>query len=322
MEGIAEETEGEATPQLGAPYVTYGIQNKQHSIMLFARMGGAEVLRYKQVGGVVGRTKETLRTTDICTRPIILPQLRRHVAAWGTKWPSAGTLHALPGRTARGMEWRWSSLVAQGRSLETASTGGTSGVTEHRVPPCAGQETSDAGGTQGPGPARGAAQRCKGAKGSTMEPLRLGEVAVEARGNRRRLGHGRGWTAALETPAEGSRGMAPRDAAKMREWGVSGSGTPAGRTEGGGRSSRALHGSKRRPHRCRRRYRTTTTIYFTRLSHHRRRLTHYHHRRLRRLRRRLPCRRSPRLDSQRGGAGAGRRRRYGHGEPGRGYSGR
>ena len=73
MEGVAEEVEGGATPQLGAPYVTYGIQNKQHSIMLLARMGGAEVLRYKQVGEVVGRTKETLRTRDICTRPIILP---------------------------------------------------------------------------------------------------------------------------------------------------------------------------------------------------------------------------------------------------------
>ena len=57
-----------------------------------------------------------------------------------------------------------------------------------------------------------------------MAPLRLVEIAAEAMGNKRRLSHGRGWTASLETPAAGSRGMAPRDKAKLREWGVSGSG--------------------------------------------------------------------------------------------------
>ena len=148
-------------------------------------------------------------------------QLRRFVAAWGTKWSSLVRSQALPGRTEQGMEWRWSSLLAQGRSLETASGAGPSCEQVGRLPPCAYGLSTSAAGMQGVGSAEGAAPRYQGAKGSTMEPLRLDEVAGAVRADERRVGHGRGWTAALETPMKEARGAAPREKAKLREWGVS-----------------------------------------------------------------------------------------------------
>ena len=122
------------------------------------------------------------------------------------------------------MEWRWSSLVAQGRTLEVAS--GTSSAQEEvcRLTPCAEGSTASAACGLVSDSGLGATPRLQGARGSTMQPLRLHEVASGVRANERRLGHGRGWTAALETPVAIARGAAPREKAKLREWGVDGSG--------------------------------------------------------------------------------------------------
>ena len=175
--------------------------------------------------------------------------LRRWVAAEGTKWPSLVLAGALPGRTARGIEWRWTSLVAKGQSLERAGAAETGGEGDRRVTPCQVQETSAAAGAEEPGQAWAEAARHQGAKGSSMQSLRLNEFAGAIRGNDRRLGHGRAWTAALETsPVEGARCTAPREAEKMKAWGVSGRGptraTLLPRAEqmlGRGKAAEAVH---------------------------------------------------------------------------------
>ena len=82
-----------------------------------------------------------------------------------------------------------------------------------------------------------------------MQGLRLNELAGTIRSNDRRLGHGRAWTAALETsPVEGARCTAPREAEKMKAWGVSGRGptraTLLPRAEqmlGRGKAAEAVH---------------------------------------------------------------------------------
>ena len=58
-----------------------------------------------------------------------------------------------------------------------------------------------------------------------MGLLRLDEVAGEVKEDDRRVGHGRGWMAALEAPVEEARGAAPREKKKLQEWGVHGSGS-------------------------------------------------------------------------------------------------
>ena len=123
------------------------------------------------------------------------------------------------------MEWRWSSLVAQGKNLETESAAGVSSEAERRMPPCAESRPASAAGVQGVKAAQGAAPRFQGAKGSKMGLLRIDEVAGEVKENDRRVGHGRGWTAALEAPVEEARGAAPREKEKLQEWGICGSGS-------------------------------------------------------------------------------------------------
>jgi hypothetical protein len=150
--------------------------------------------------------------------------LRRHVAAHGRNWTGLEEAGAVPGRSARGMEWRWTSLVAQGRSLEVTSSCGSGTGESYRLPPCKRQKQEMVTEGEGGGEACVTKARYKGVEGSAMGKLRLDEIAGEIRSGDRRVAHGRCWTAALETAAEGVRGPAKREREKLEEWGINGLG--------------------------------------------------------------------------------------------------
>ena len=150
--------------------------------------------------------------------------LRRHVAVHGRNWTGLEEAGAVPGRSARGMEWRWTSLVAQGRSLEVTSSCGSGTGESYRLPPCKRQKQEMVTEGEGGGEACVTKARYKGVEGSAMGKLRLDEIAGEIRSGDRRVAHGRCWTAALETAAEGVRGPAKREREKLEEWGINGLG--------------------------------------------------------------------------------------------------
>ena len=225
---LARRREAGAGRTLVIPPVRAGANSARASLQLapaapMSELAGADAgapgRRARRAGGQPLQGEAKVRRPRWTAREDEL--LRIHVASMGTTWLDLEASGQLPGRTARGAEWRWSVLVTRGCSLLTEEAGPTEGAAElRRSSTCSTWEERALRGGATDGAAAPEAGGRRGDGGSVEGRLVLHESAGSIRANDRRPGHGRPWTAALERSAATQRAATPREREQLEALGA------------------------------------------------------------------------------------------------------